>query len=253
MSEKPWVVMPLYYYPISEATWKPLYDAISVSPDINFLVIVNPNSGPGAGPLPGNDYVSEVPKLNSFPNVRTVGYVRIHYCRKPLEETCSEIDRYAGWDRHHSIPGLYVEGIYVDETPNHVSDDRSDYLDRLRHFIKCNEGLLGERMVVHNPGTPPEGSLGSFGDPDLVCICEEPYELYQSRGVQRRLDEFSPKYERCAYQISGIPADEMDGAVQELCRRGQYVFATDLAVDFYESFGPSWHAFVEAVRKASCP
>lgn len=24
---RPWVVMPLYYYPLDEATWKPLYDA----------------------------------------------------------------------------------------------------------------------------------------------------------------------------------------------------------------------------------
>jgi hypothetical protein len=27
MNENPWVVMPLYYYPLTEATWKPLYDA----------------------------------------------------------------------------------------------------------------------------------------------------------------------------------------------------------------------------------
>lgn len=27
MGEKPWVVMPLYYYPLNDSTWKPLYDA----------------------------------------------------------------------------------------------------------------------------------------------------------------------------------------------------------------------------------
>lgn len=26
-SNKAWVVMPLYYYPLTETTWKPLYDA----------------------------------------------------------------------------------------------------------------------------------------------------------------------------------------------------------------------------------
>jgi hypothetical protein len=266
---------------------------IAANPDINFLVVVNPNSGPGSGPLPGHDYVREVPILNSFPNVVTVGYVRIHYCKKPLAETCAEIDTYANWNRNHDIPGLHVQGIYVDETPNHESDISGRYLDHISHFIKHNDGLLGKRMVrmrqpppvppleeennllqlapcwptlpcfvltagrfclkqvVHNPGTPPEGDLASFGDPDLVCICEEPYGLYQATGLQKRLDDLSPEYERCVYQISGIPVNEMDRVVRELCQRGQFVFATDLMDDFYESFGPSWHAFVAAVKNAS--
>lgn len=109
--------------------------------------MVNPNSGPGSDPLPGHDYVREVPRLNSFPNVHTIGYVRVNYCNKPLAESCAEIERYAGWNRCHDIPGLYVKGIYVDETPNHQSDERTQYLDDLRNYIKDNDGLLGERMV----------------------------------------------------------------------------------------------------------
>ncbi|KAG8407890.1 hypothetical protein J3458_020200 [Metarhizium acridum] len=247
----PWVVMPLYYYPLDEATWKPLYDAIASYPGVNFLVVVNPNSGPGTDPLPGKDYVREVPRLNAFPNVRTVGYVRVDYCRKPLADTCAEIDRYARWSQHQDLPGLHVRGIYVDETPNHYSADRAQYLDRVGRFVKSSRGLAGERTVVHNPGTPPEGELASFGNPDLVCVCEEPYHLYQRDGLQRRLADLAPEHERCIYQISGIPPDEVAAVAQELCRRGRYVFATDLVQDFYERFGTSWPSFVAAVAKAS--
>ncbi|KHN97555.1 cell surface protein [Metarhizium album ARSEF 1941] len=224
---------------------------IAAYPEVNFLVVVNPNSGPGSDPLPGNDYVREVPRLNAFANVHTVGYVRIHYCEKALAEACAEIERYASWSRHQHIPGLHVQGIYVDETPNHYSAGRAQYLERLGHFIKTNPGLAGTRTVVHNPGTPPEGDLASFGSPDLVCICEEPYERYLKTELQERLRDLSPEHERCIYQISGIPPDKLGGAVRELCRRGQYVFATDLPEDFYESFGPSWLDFVAAVSAAA--
>ncbi|ETS77282.1 hypothetical protein PFICI_11156 [Pestalotiopsis fici W106-1] len=249
-SSKAWVVMPLYYYPLTNTTWQPLYDAIAAHPDTNFLVVVNPNSGPGDLPLPGHDYVREVPRLNAFANVRTVGYVRIDYCRKPLRESMAEIRQFADWEVGHNIPGLHVQGIYVDETPNHVSKERSEYLDALRLYIKHVNGLMGDRTVVHNPGTPPEGDLSSFGNPDLVCISEEPHQLYIGEGVQKRLAELPLDRARSIYQISGIPREKIRDAVHELCKRGQYVFATDLVDDFYESFGPSWQDFISAVDQS---
>jgi hypothetical protein len=84
-----------------------------------------------------------------------------------------------------------------------------------------------------------------------VCVSEEPYEKYRTDDVGNRIAEFSLDWERNIYQISGIPIDQITTEVHELCRRGKYIFATDLVDDFYESFGPSWEAFVEAVK--TCP
>ena len=56
-----------------------------------------------------------------------------------------------------------------------------------------------------------------------------------------------------ARSIWAVPLDEIPTAVAEFSRRGQYVFATDLVKDFYESFGPSWTAFVAAVRRSHDP
>jgi len=106
-------------------------------------------------------------------------------------------------------------------------------------------------QVIHNPGTPPEGELTLFGNPDMVCVCEEPYERYQNGdGVQKRLQDYAVDWDRNIYQISGIPAGDVQDAVRELCRRGRYIFATTLISDFYESFGPCWMDFVAAVRKS---
>lgn len=111
--------------------------------------------------------------------------------------------------------------------------------------------LMPYEQVVHNPGTPPEGDLKHFGNPDVVCVCEEPHRLYGGEGVQHRLKEFALPRHKTIYQISGIPIGDMDAVVEELCQRGKYVFATDLVDDFYESFGPSWARFAAAVNRSN--
>ncbi len=108
---------------------------------------MNPNSGPGERPLPGKDYVREVPKLNVHANVRTVGYVRIDYCKKPLSEVYEEIEAYAGWAKDYETSGLGVGGILLDETPNHYTSERAEYLDAVHRHIKATEGLQGNRLV----------------------------------------------------------------------------------------------------------
>lgn len=41
------IIIPLYVWPTDESTWSPVYNAISSHPNIQFQVIVNPDSGPG--------------------------------------------------------------------------------------------------------------------------------------------------------------------------------------------------------------
>lgn len=114
--------------------------------------------------------------------------------------------------------------------------------------------------VIHNPGTPPEyvfpprnraRPLAQFGTPDAVCVSEVPYDTFVSDDVQTRLQTYRLPYACNMFQISGVPLDHVGATVTELCKRGRYVFATDLKVDFYESFGPSWGVFVDAVAAAA--
>ncbi|KAE8387015.1 Spherulation-specific family 4 [Aspergillus alliaceus] len=224
------IIVPLYIYPLSPTTWAPLYDSISAYPNLHFVVILNPNSGPGSSPAPDANYAREVARLNSYANVDTVGYIAIRYCKKPLQEVLEEIQTYATWAHDYVRTGLGVGGIFLDETPNHYSSEAAEYLAILQASIKSTPGFLAHRLVIHNPGTPPDAALAN-PEPDLILTCEEPYSRYRSNEVQRRLRQLHYDRTRC-------------GAA--------YLFVTELFGEFYERFGPnSWTVFIEALQPTS--
>ena len=99
-----------------------------------------PNNAPGRPSLPGKDYCREVPKLAAFPNVTLIGYVRCDYCKKPLSNLLAEIETYAAWSLE---PGLKLEGIYLDETSNHYTQQRAAYLDAVGYGIRATAGFAG--------------------------------------------------------------------------------------------------------------
>jgi len=125
----------------------PATTRIAEFPALEFLVIVNPDSGPGSTPLPSADYVREIPKLNASANVVTLGYIRVHYCDKPLREVYAEVDAYTGWAGHLERAVLGMRGVFVDETPNHYSPERASYLDAVRQHIKVSPGIVGDKLV----------------------------------------------------------------------------------------------------------
>lgn len=76
--------------------------------------MVNPNSGPGPEPIPDGNYTREVPRLNSYTNVRTVGYVATNYGKRDLKNMTKDVDVYSTWADH----ALMMHGIFLDETPS---------------------------------------------------------------------------------------------------------------------------------------
>ncbi|KAL4914635.1 Spherulation-specific family 4 [Aspergillus aurantiobrunneus] len=249
MLPKSGVVVPLYIYPLTAHTWAPLYAAIEAHPTLDFLVIVNPNSGPGDIPSPDANYAREVARLNSYTNVLSVGYIRVDYCRKPLHASFAEIARYGAWAEHYATTRLGVRGIFIDETPNHHSSERAEYLSCLTRYIKDTPGILAEKFIIHNPGTAPDASLAESAD--LTFVCEEPYERYRSDEVQNWLALHPFDRSRAGYMISGVPVDKIHALVRELRHRAAYLFVTEVVDDFYESFGPrSWGDFMQALQVA---
>ncbi|KAE8355716.1 Spherulation-specific family 4 [Aspergillus coremiiformis] len=243
------IIVPLYIYPLSPTTWAPLYESISAYPHLHFLVVVNPNSGPGASPAPDTNYTREISKLNSYGNVDTVGYIAIGYGKKPLQDVLEEIQTYATWANDYERTGLGVGGIFFDETPNHYSAEAAEYLAVLQSFIKDTPAFLGNRLVIHNPGTPPDAALTRTLKPDLILTCEESYARYRSTEVQRRLHDLHHDRIRSGYVIHSVPMHHLRPLVLELRHRGAYLFVTEFFGEFYERFGPrSWTAFMEALQ-----
>lgn len=122
--------------------------SIVSNPALRFVVIVNPNSGPGCEPWwPNADYVREITKLNAYPNARTVGYVSTAYCNRPIEAVYEDVRRYACWAKDKNSQSLGLNGIFFDETPNTYTEEARNHLEAVTQNVKNMGRLLGDGMV----------------------------------------------------------------------------------------------------------
>lgn len=274
------VLLPLYIYP-DPGAWEPIHAAyvnllhrrayrlqnlssIAANPTLNFVVIVNPNSGPGAPPWwPNADYVREIPKLNAQPNVQTVGYVRTAYCERSIEKVFEDIETYANWSKDSTSAGLSVEGIFFDETQNVYSEEVKAFLDAITQRVRNTSGILGDKLVgykctsgkveyitsiqvIHNPGTAVDRRLADPG-PDITTVVEEAYARYQTPEYQQWMSTSPYDRSRSSFMVHTVPIKQVHLLICELRHRAGYLFVTDLTANYYQSFGTSWDIFVAAM------
>lgn len=83
-------------------------------------------------------------------NVRTVGYVKVDYCRRDLAEVYRDIEIFAGWSKDYATTGLGIHGIFLDEAPNAHSTHEGPYLENIGLKVKSIEGILGDRIVSNS-------------------------------------------------------------------------------------------------------
>ena len=79
------IILPLYLYPGSSASaWSSVFATITAYSAVKWEVVVNPSSGPGTTSFPTDqNIIAGIAKLNTFPNVHTVGYVDTLHGQKP--------------------------------------------------------------------------------------------------------------------------------------------------------------------------
>lgn len=240
------VIVPLYMYPLDESTWEPLHKAIDNNPDLHFLIVINPNSGPGEPPAPDANYSRELPLFNAKANVTTVGYVRLEYCKRSVDKVFEDVMIYAGWSKNHETDQIYVEGIFLDEAPNEYCAEVGTYLNSISEKIKGASGILGQKTIVHNPGTIPDEQL-TKARPEITAVFEESFSRYRSCGINERkaLDVYDRK--GASYILHSVPRDQVKAIVRELRPRAEYIFVTDRSSKYYEGFGDSWNDFIRAM------
>jgi hypothetical protein len=124
---------------------------IAAHPHQNFTIVLNPASGPGSSPSPNDDYTAQIQKLNSYPNVRTIGYVPTAYATRNITSVLLDVSTYSGWlqlgSTNTNSTGLAVQGIFFDEVPRQYSPEASEYLKTINKAVKNASGLLPDRMV----------------------------------------------------------------------------------------------------------
>ncbi|KAK8927795.1 Spherulin-4 [Metarhizium anisopliae] len=260
------VILPLYIYPLADSSWSPVYDAVSpvpavvvhqsltpddntrsVSrrPDLNFTVIVNPSSGPGSSPYPDVHYDAAIRRLNSYPNIETVGYVRTGYATRNLSDVTAEVAVYSGWFSNASA--LAMHGIFFDEAPHEYSPEAVEFLRAADSFVKSAPGLQGRKTIIHNPGVIPDARFNG-SDVDVTVVFEETYDKWQDRS--RSLAALPKTRGAYSVMVNTVPTmsnGTLSEFVNSLSDLAKYVFITSLSVDFYNSFANDWLDFVGQV------
>ena len=121
-------------------------------------MVVNPSSGPGTSEFPDDNYSVQLPKLNSYDNVQTVGYVRTGYATQNISLVVSEVATYARWASKNS--SLAMHGIFFDEAPHEYSAAAVEYMQTVNQAVKNSTGLQGAKTV--GGPIPAPGSLENF-------------------------------------------------------------------------------------------
>jgi len=153
------VIVPMYIYPYPLSAWTPLLNSVAANPNVDFKVIVNPQSGPGAGMTPDYNYTINIAKLNSYSNVATLGYVYTSYGARAESDVEKDIRKYLNWDTVNGTYDVHMDGIFVDQAPNDGS--YYDYLQGLSNLTKSTS--TGNTFII-NPGSMPDTSFYDFSD-----------------------------------------------------------------------------------------
>ncbi|KAF2855797.1 hypothetical protein T440DRAFT_475158 [Plenodomus tracheiphilus IPT5] len=220
---------------------------LSKYPDLQFVVIINPNSGPGDAPWwPNADYLREIRRLNGIQNVTLVGYVRATYCKRQIGDVFEDIETYASRSTTDGGSGLGMQGIFVDETVNLYSEASKKYLDDIDRKVHMTEGFGGDKLTIHNPGTAVNADLAAPG-PDVTVVVETSYAEFVTDDYQEWLRTSSYDRSRSCYMLHSVPVDKVESLTKTLRERAEYLFVTSATVDFYGQWAVGWDTFITAV------
>lgn len=255
------ILLPLYVYPHSGA-WDPLYAAAKAHPDVDFTTILNPCSGPCTNTLPDSFYLSEIPKLRTYHNIRTLGYVATNYTSKDINMILSEINTYANWPKLSNNTKLRVDGIFFDETPSTFTPEKYQYLKTVSQAVK-NTTTFRDRFVVHNPGNIPPSLLTNrtalatssyLNLSDITVIFEETFSNWLDKATFDTLQSHEIRRSKLAVILHSIPRlsrKVLDFVVEQVEDAADWVFLTDISQkdEYYHSFGGIFKDLVEAVDR----
>jgi hypothetical protein len=59
----------------------------------------------------------------------------------------ADVDQYTSWAGDARCPGLGLDGIFFDETPNNFTEEAKEYLEAITKKVKGMGSMLGEKLV----------------------------------------------------------------------------------------------------------
>ncbi|GAA5951344.1 hypothetical protein JCM3765_002449 [Sporobolomyces pararoseus] len=237
------IIVPLYSW--SETCWPELQNAAKAHPNVSWILVVNPNSGPSRDPSDPSLYC--VPTLRSLlsPSSIIVGYVRTGYNSRALGEIRKDVNAYASW-KNITVKGgqtVGLDGIFFDETSDTTTR-------RLQSFSSAAKTAFGNENVkiVSNPGT----AVGSayFSTASYVVDYESAFKDYKFTNLPRSLSQ-RKKSIVMIHDFDNSTTSLTDVLKPIITAKIGGVFITDLKIaeeDIYQNFGHNWNEFVGTVE-----
>ena len=238
------IVLPLYIYPDPHA-WDPIFTSIGKHPEVPFIIIINPSSGPGTTKFPDEEYISGIGTLKSFPNVKLVGYVRLDYGKRDIVAVKKDVDTYAEWGEYQDQEEsgdvkIGLEGIFFDESPCVYEKISFTYLEVVTKYTRRTLPFGSE--IVLNPGTVTDERICGLVD----GVVE--FEDFHQKFSKKRIGALERKQLRNNGRRTIAMVHHLQGGVAELKRVvGQCV---DCGVDGlfvndkeYDEVGQLWEEF----------
>ncbi|KAE8377553.1 Spherulation-specific family 4-domain-containing protein [Aspergillus bertholletiae] len=166
------ILIPYYAYP-ADGAWAPVEKLATDNPNVKFVIIINPNNGPGERTLPDENWRKAVPQLAAHSNVAILGYVATGYGGRDMSAVQRDIETYANWPTVSSDASFAVHGIFLDEAPAESDDKKVAFYKQAASLVKGNKGFGSKNTVIMNPGAVPDSAYLDI--PDSTVIFESSY------------------------------------------------------------------------------
>ncbi|KAL9585453.1 MAG: hypothetical protein Q9212_001526 [Teloschistes hypoglaucus] len=179
------ILFPLYLYPDEGASaWSDVFFTIESHSAVQFIVVVNPNSGPGTSSHPTDrNIISGVSKLNSYPNVHTVGYVLTGHGSRNHTIVKADVHAYAQWASYTGA-NIAIGGIYFDEVSSETTSTNYDYYNASATYARS---IMPSAQVVFNPGYRAPAQLFEFCD--VMVEFEDTLAHYQNQSILQQIPD----------------------------------------------------------------
>lgn len=157
------ILLPLYLYPgTSASAWSNVTAAMAAYPNVQWQVVVNPNSGPGTTTYPDQNYITAIAKLNSYKNVQTLGYVDTRYTQRAYSAVMADISVYASWASYTSAD-ISIDGIFFDDVNSTATSSVYTYMHNASAYAYATVPS-DVTPVVFNPGALAPTQLFNYCD-----------------------------------------------------------------------------------------
>lgn len=242
------IIVPLYIYPLEQA-WEPLFSAARAHPRLQFLVIINPNNGPGDTALPDASYAAALRELTAVANIHPIGYVYCSYGRRELDAIKRDVDLYRGWNSHFKL-----DGIFVDEAPSQ-GDHFPQYMAEITEYANTTwQSFFGRRSLnVYNPGVVANPAY--FDTADYIVAFEQSEAHWNLESVNQAISSLAPNL--CPKSLAiihtcALPNDGLVNLVKQVKRIGfAGLYVTDQAQGGFTHWPSAWDKLLDIIEEES--